>query len=301
MPKNGISGTNNNTTLNIRNENMKFLIITNSVLIDKKEIYTNLNNKGESIHYLIDKKGVQTQFSSENEKTFINGVSLFRGNLSLNKSSVHVMLVNSGNETYTKEQKDKLKDFLKDFRDRNPEIDLKVNFLGLSEVAIIEKQELREGEGRIFPRVQAPGKIFWTELAEELAEQGFGLFVPTTLEEKAEVWISPASSSLEILDLQSKLWDYGFGIEITGKYDEATKAWVTCFNHRYVPSVTQAIDLSIWSKASQLSLNHIRDYMNAKTNTLAQSFNSTNGFFTVSASATNVDNVDMHVVAKFIN
>lgn len=292
MPTNGISGTNNNKTINVRNESLKFLILTNSVLTDKKDIYPALYDKGASIHYLIDKGGFQTQFANENEQTFTNGRSQFRKNVSLNKSAVSVMFINTGSEAYTKEQKDKLKAFLNDFRERNPEIDLKINLLGLGEVATIEKKDIPDGEGKIFPRHQAPGKIFWEELAEELAAQGFGLFIPTTSEQKAEVCISPMSPQCEIIDLQNKLRDYGYALEASGKYDEATKAWVTRFNQRYVPDATQTIDASIWSKASQLSLDHILNYINTKTNTVTQSANSANGFFTASAPTENTDEVD---------
>lgn len=261
MDGNGISGTNNNKTINVRNEGIKFLILTNSVLTDKKDIYPALYDKGASIHYLIDKEGFQTQFADESEQTFTNGRSWFRKSNSLNKTAVNLMFVNSGYETYTQEQKDKFKAYLEDFKKRNPAIDLKINLLGLGEVATLTKKDVPEGEGKIFPRHEAPGKLFFWD---ELAELGFGLFIPTTPEQKGESWVSPASSELEIKALQENLQNYGYALETSGKYDNATKAWVTRFNQRYVPDPTQAIDASIWSKASQISLDHIQQYNNEK-------------------------------------
>ncbi len=100
MPNNGISGTNNNKTINVRDEKLTFLILTNSVITDKKDIYAALYDKGASIHYLIDKEGFQIQFANENEQTFTNVRSQFRNKVSLNKFAVNLMFVNSGSEAY---------------------------------------------------------------------------------------------------------------------------------------------------------------------------------------------------------
>ena len=267
MPKNGISGTTDNKTFTIRKESPQFLILTNSVTYTLPETLLALYNNGNSrsVHYLINQEGHQDQFTDEDLQSFTNGKSFFRGHSSLNQTAVNVMLLNNGNESYTEAQKDKLKAFLIDFRERNPGIDLKINLLGLGEVATVEKSDVPEGEGKLFPRHQAPGKIFWLELVEELAKQGFGLFIPTTLNEKAEALVSPASSPCDIIQLQNNLRDYGYALEASGKYDEATKAWVTRFNERYVPDATQTIDASIWSKASQKNLDNILHHLQVKT------------------------------------
>lgn len=286
MPNTGISGTNNNKTINVRDEQLTFLVLTNSVIIDKKDIYASLYDKGASIHYLIDKEGFQTQFANENEQTFTNGRSQFRDKNSLNKSAVNVMLINTGSEAYAAQQKNKLKAFLTDFRERNPKIDLKIDLLGLGEVAIAIKEGI-EGEGKIFPRHEAPGKIFWQEMAQELAEQGFGLFIPTTFEQKAEVCVSPESSESVINDLQTKLREYGYALEVSGKYDKATEAWVTRFNHRYVPDAPNA---HLWSKASQINLDNVLQYIFDKNYAMTQNLQSS--IFKPVASAPDVDTVD---------
>ncbi len=59
-----------------------------------------------------------------------------------------------------------------------------MNLLSLSEAAYYVKDDVPEGHGKIFPRHEVPGKIFWEELVEELAKQGFDLFIPTTLNKK---------------------------------------------------------------------------------------------------------------------
>lgn len=108
------------------------------------------------------------------------------------------------------------------------------------------------------PRHKAPGRDFpW----EELAKHGFGLFLSTTSEQKAQANITPDSSEQEILALQNSLKVYGYAIKPNGVYDEPTKEWINRFNTRYVPDATERLDPSIWSEASQLSLDHILNYL----------------------------------------
>lgn len=287
-----ISGTTDNKTFKIREKAVQFLILTNSVTPSIEETLVALYNKGNSrsVHHLINREGHQDQFAPEKMIiSFTSGKSFFRGNTSLNETAVHVMLLNTGSEAYTQEQKDKLVAFLNDFRKRHPEIDLKINLLGLGEVAT------NIGEGKIFPRHQAPGKIFWQEMAKELAEQGFGLFIETTPEQKRAVCVSPASSTSEITDLQNQLREYGYALEASGQYDDATKAWVTRFNQRYVPDAILADH--IWTEASQINLDNIVNYICDKSHTVTQSSIARSDFFTASAPV-NTDEVDTQQLAS---
>lgn len=278
MPNNGISRTNTNKTTNYRmEEKPKFLVITNSVSPTPEKALLALYRDGNSasVHYFIRKNGKQDQFHLEDNQSFTCGRSKFGEEESLNKTAISVMFINTGNEAYTEEQKAKFKAYLADFKERNPHIDLKINLVGLCEVATLIKEDVPAGEGKIFPRHEAPGKLFFWE---ELAELGFGLFVPTTVQQKTEIWVSPSSSEPEIKGLQENLQKYGYAIEASGKYDDATKAWVTRFNQRYVPGNTQELDAS-WTKASQISLDHIQQYINEKTNAATQVVSSQSSLF----------------------
>jgi N-acetyl-anhydromuramyl-L-alanine amidase AmpD len=259
MPNtNGMSGTNTNKNSKPREYNLQptLVVLTYSVLPNLKETLFILNNHGASVHYMIEENGNQIQFTNDaTDQTFCCGKSEFRGQTSLNQVSITIMLINDAQSVYKQQQITKLIDFFQDLAQRYPHLDLKKDIAGLSEVAV--QKELPS------PRHIAPGRFFpW----EQLAQQGFGLFLATTPEQKAEICISPASSQLQILTLQNKLRDYGYAIEANGNYDDITKAWVTRFNERYVPDPTQQLDAGLWSKASQLSLENILAYTHTKTN-----------------------------------
>jgi N-acetylmuramoyl-L-alanine amidase len=271
----GISGTNNNKDSKPRTKPVSLVVLTYSVSPDLEKTLITLNNRGASVHYIIEENGKQNQFTNDaTDITFCCGKSEFRGQSSLNEISINMMLINNAQSVFQEAQITKLIDFLQDLAQRYPNLDLKKDIAGLGEVAVQNDQP--------FPRHIAPGKFFpW----EQLAQQGFGLFLATTPEQKAEICVSPTSPEAKILDLQTKLRGYGYAIEASGIYDDATKAWVTRFNQRYVPDETNQLDASLWSKASQLSLEYIQQYLNTKTNIATQLPSSPNIFFNPSAPA----------------
>lgn len=297
MPNNGISETNDNKNSKPRKDNIlpQFVIFTYSVSPDLKDTLFSLNTRGASVHFIIDEDGKQIQFTNDlTQQTFCCGLSKHNDQTSLNQTSINVMFINDAMSAFKPEQISKSIKFLQDIAQRYPYMDLKRDLLGLGEVAISIDENAPSGEGKVFPRHQAPGKFFFWQ---ELAEQGFGLFCPATTEQKAEICISPCSSKEEILTLQENLQEYGYPIESSGIYDAATKAWVTRFNERYVPSsncddsMLQNADPSLWSKASQLNLQHILDYINSQKNTLSQSTNFQTSFFN-HASSTADNSID---------
>lgn len=260
---------NDNRSFKDRTQEVAAVIVTYSSSTDKGHTLATLNDRGASVHYLIEENGRQTyQLDQSKQVSFCCGKSGFRGKSSVNEFSINIMLMNDSMSFFKEEQISKLIESLEKIKEAFPHLDLKKDIAGLGEVAVQPDQPS--------PRHIAPGKFFpW----EQLAQQGFGLFLATTPEQKAEICISPASSEAEILDLQTKLRAYGYAIEASGIYDEATKAWVTRFNQRYVPDETNQLDASLWSKASQLSLEHIQQYLNTKTNIVTQLPSSQNSFF----------------------
>jgi N-acetylmuramoyl-L-alanine amidase len=277
MPTNGISGTNNNKNSKPRSKPANLAVLTYSVSPDLEKTLITLNNRGASVHYIIEENGNQIQFTNDaTDETFCCGKSEFRGQTSLNQVSINMMLINDAKNDFKKVQIDKLIVFFQDLAQRYPHLDLKIDVAGLGEAAIVRKEDVPAGEGKIFPRHKAPGREFpW----EECAQHGIGLFLSTTPEQKAETCISPESSKEEILSLQNSLKAYGYAIEASGIYDAATKEWVNRFNKRYVPDVTEQLDPTLWSKASQLSLEHVLAYINTKTNIVTQLPSSQNSFF----------------------
>lgn len=270
MPNtNGISGTNTNKNSKPRTKPANLVVLTYSVSPDLEKTLITLNNRGASVHYIIEENGNQIQFTNDaTDETFCCGKSEFRGQTSLNQINISMMLINDAKSVFKQEQITKLIAFLQDLAQRYPHLDLKKDIAGLGEIAVQKDQPS--------PRHIAPGKDFpW----EQLAQQGFGLFLVTTAEQKAEIYISPTSSQQEISSLQNSLKAYGYAIVASGIYDDATKEWVTRFNQRYVPDATKQLDSSLWSKASQLSLEHVLSYINTKANIATQLPSSQNSFF----------------------
>lgn len=271
-----------------RTQNLGLNVITYSVSTDLSTTLAALQNTGASIHYLIEENGNETvKLDEKTQVSFCCGKSKFRDKPSVNEYSISIMLMNDAQSPFKKEQIDTLIARLKSIKEAFPDLDLKKDIVGLGEVAVETNSSS--------PRHIAPGKFFpW----QQLAEQDFGLFIPTSSEEKAKTCVSPASSELEIKALQENLQSYGYAIEASGKYDDATKAWVTRFNQRYVPDPTQAIDTSIWSKASQISLDHIQQYVNAKTNGATQvAFSPGSLFNKPTAPAANTDEVSVQTAS----
>jgi len=281
-----------NRDFKARDQKVELNVVTYSVLTDLGATLATLQNNGASIHHLIEENANETiKLDEKTQVSFCCGVSQFRNKPTVNEYSINTMLMNDGKSPFKPEQINTLITRLKKDGEQFPYLDPKKDIAGLGEVAIIEVKrvekdgklvylldkkeiEFKEGEGKIFPRHIAPGKFFpW----KQLADQGLGLFIETTPEDKADILLSPDKGSKhEILALQKELIEYGLAIQASEIYDEATKDWVTRFNQRYVPDPnlqidgTQKIDPSVWSKASQRSLNFILEYINKKTNTNTQ-------------------------------
>jgi N-acetyl-anhydromuramyl-L-alanine amidase AmpD len=262
---------NDNRDFKNRKQEIGLIVLTYSVTTDKGVTLATLNDNGASIHYLLEENGRQTyKLDQSNQVSFCCGKSEFRGKSSVNEFSINIMLMNDSESPFKQAQIDKLISTLGKIKEAFPHLDLKIDIAGLGEVAVQKDSPS--------PRHIAPGKFFpW----EQLAQHGFGLFLSTTPEQKAEVCISPESSEPEILALQTKLKEYGYAIASNGVYDDATKAWVTRFNQRYVPDSTQQIDASIWSKASQLSLEYIQNYKNELKQAITQTTASAPSLFKV--------------------
>jgi N-acetylmuramoyl-L-alanine amidase len=87
-------------------------------------------------------------------------------------------------------------------------------------------------------RKQDPGEKFPWEL---LSESGIGHWVRAAPLDLAGVTLKPGESGEQVTRLQRTLRNYGYGIEETGLYDDATRDVVTAFQRHFRPARVDGI------------------------------------------------------------
>ena len=182
---------------------------------------------GVSSHYLIDGEGRIFQMVAEQHRAWHAGEAVWAGDSDINSCSIGIEIQNQGAAlakvpAYGKAQMDAVVALCKDIVQRHNIEPHRV--LGHSDVAPHRKQD--------------PGAHFdWQRLARE----GVGLwFDQISTDEQLPLELN---NSDEIKGLQEKLCEIGYGLEITGEFDERTHLVVTAFQRHYRPSlVNGALD-----------------------------------------------------------
>ncbi|WP_342278827.1 N-acetylmuramoyl-L-alanine amidase [Candidatus Tisiphia endosymbiont of Myopa tessellatipennis] len=195
---------------------------------------------GTSVHYIIDKEPnakneQQYQYHNDSkEKAFYAGKSSWKGQEKVNDLGIGIMFINDAKSAFTDSQITKVIKLLEDIKVRYPNWDNKDNLVGLGEVA---------------ERHIAPGKFFpW----KQLADAGFGKFIPTTKEQAEHILIRKDDEGQKVSHVQTQLKEHGYGIEVDGKCGDKTATWFEKFNTRYVLEQSPPNE---WSEASQLVLD----------------------------------------------
>ncbi|WP_342271370.1 N-acetylmuramoyl-L-alanine amidase [Candidatus Tisiphia endosymbiont of Parasteatoda lunata] len=222
------------------------VVLTYSVGNTLNSAIDTLQYNGTSVHYIIDKepnnkKEQQYQYHNDLEsKTFFAGKSSWKGQEKVNDFGISIMFINDAESAFTESQISKVIELLKDIKVRYPNLNLEENLVGLGEVA---------------ERHVAPGKFFpW----KQLADAGFGKFIPTTKEQAEQILIRKGDKDTEVSKkvshVQEQLKDHGYGIEVDGKCGDKTASWFEKFNTRYVPEQSPPNE---WSEASQFVLDEL--------------------------------------------
>ena len=240
VDNNGISESNSSTYTMPREQGIKpsCIVVTYSVVPSLEEAVISLQNRGASVHYIIDTDGKQYKYHDDYDKASFAGKSHWKGQESVNGFGIGIMFINDARDEqfkdFTQPQIDQAKTLLKDLSNKHPEIDMKHDLVGLGEVA---------------ERHISPGpKFFW----KELAEKGFGIFRPSTEQETKNILIVKDQQDAQVTSVQSQLKKYGYNITESGICDVSTQDWFWKFNTRYVPN---QYPLDEWSEGSQHSLN----------------------------------------------
>lgn len=172
----------------------------------------------QGVHYLIGKNGQITQvFPHDAIMTYFAGRSYFKGDSSLNKNSIGIMLGNKGwpeqGDLYSEQQIKTLKDLVESLKVEYPQAQV----LELAEVATDRHIAL----GNFFPRSEFKEMV---KLPENTSY---------------ECRIKSGDSGEAVTELQTKLSQFGYGsagaaLSITGVYDEATLKVADIFHKVHV-------------------------------------------------------------------
>ena len=180
-----------------------------------------------SSHYVVFENGRIVQCVPEEQRAWHAGVSFWAGETDINSCSVGVEIVNPGHEfgyrDFPLRQVAAVIALCRSIRGRHAGIKSD-RILAHSDVAPSRKQD--------------PGEKFPWPL---LAESGIGHWVrPAPLDlDGATVKLGDHGESVQAL--QRRLAGYGYGIEATGNYDEATRGVVTAFQRHFRPARVDGI------------------------------------------------------------
>jgi N-acetylmuramoyl-L-alanine amidase len=166
-----------------------------------------------SSHYLVHEDGRVVQMVRERDRAWHAGKSFWRGTTDINSCSVGIEIVNPGHTLG-------YRDFPK------AQIDAVIGLCaGLAARHAIPPERVLAHSDVAPGRKIDPGERFpW----RQLAEAGIGHFVaPTRLGRDRA--IGPGERGPAVEEVQSLLSAYGYGVQVTGAYDEPTGFVVSAF------------------------------------------------------------------------
>lgn len=178
-----------------------------------------------SCHYLVDERGRITRMVEEDRRAFHAGVSHWAGETDINSASIGIEIANPGHEhgyvDFPEAQMAAVEALSLDILSRHDIPPHRV--LGHSDVAPARKTD--------------PGERFdWGRLAAK----GIGHWVPPA-PQTGGGFLQQGDAGDGVAALQMLLATYGYGIEATGTFDEATTIVVTAFQRHFRPGRVDGI------------------------------------------------------------
>ncbi len=217
-----------------QNFRQKYLILHYTALPDDKSI-TVLTQQSVSAHYLVNNTGDNEiyQLVDENKRAYHAGVSAWRADKNLNDTSIGIEIVNTGYTTDTsgkrifapfdEAQIKKVAALVKDIavRYQIPP----TNILAHSDIAPTRKQD----PGPLFPWKRLYDEYQIGMWYDEAAKQSFyDLAVSTDFPSKY-------NDSTFIFNVQMQLQQFGYALDFSGKWDDATKQTIEAFQYHFRP------------------------------------------------------------------
>jgi N-acetylmuramoyl-L-alanine amidase len=172
-----------------------------------------------SAHYTVDEDGTVYAHVDEAARAWHAGVSFWAGATDINARAIGIEIVNPGHEFG-----------YRDFPAAQIEAVIALSRAILARHAIAPARVLAHSD--VAPaRKQDPGERFpWGKLAEA----GIGLW-PRGARRPHRRALQQGMTGSDVRILQTKLAQYGYGIEETGAYDAATGLVVTAFQRHFRP------------------------------------------------------------------
>lgn len=229
-----------------QNFRQKYLILHYTVLPDDKSIEV-LTKQSVSAHYLVNNLGDNEiyQLVDENKRSYHAGVSAWRADKNLNDTSIGIEIVNMGYkadatgaktfEPFSDDQIKKVAALAKDIVTRY-QIPA-TNVLAHSDIAPTRKQD--------------PGPLFpWKKLYDEYKiGMWYDEAAKQTLLTTAQTDISTKyNDAAFIYTIQMALQKFGYALDSSGKWDDATKKTIEALQYHFRPQNYNGImDAETWA------------------------------------------------------
>lgn len=229
-----------------QNFRQRYLILHYTALPDDKSV-TVLTQQGVSSHYLVNNTGDNQiyQLVDENKRSYHAGVSAWRNDKNLNDTSIGIEIVNTGFTTdgtgkrvfapFSDEQVKKVAALAKDIVTRY-QIPA-TNVLAHADIAPTRKQD----PGPMFPWKKLYDEYQIGMWYDEAAKQNFLTLAQTDLAAKY-------NDASFIFGIQTALQKFGYALEFSGRWDDATKKTIEAFQYHFRPQNYDGImDAETWA------------------------------------------------------
>lgn len=237
-----------------QNFRQRYLILHYTALPDDKSI-TVLTQQAVSAHYLVNNTGDNEiyQLVDENKRAYHAGVSSWRSDKNLNDTSIGIEIVNAGfpNGTgqrifapFSDDQVKKVAALAKDIitRYQIPP----TNVLAHADIAPTRKQD----PGPMFPWKKLYDEYQIGMWYDEAAKQNYFDLAQTE-------FVTRYSEPAFIFSIQTALQKFGYGMELSGKWDDATKKTIEAFQYHFRPQNYDGVmDAETWAILQALNLKY---------------------------------------------
>ncbi|WP_312298169.1 N-acetylmuramoyl-L-alanine amidase [Chryseobacterium sp.] len=238
-----------------QNFRQRYLILHYTALLDDKSVSV-LTQQAVSAHYLVNNTGDNEiyQLVDENKRAYHAGVSSWRNDKNLNDTSIGIEIVNTGYTTdstgkrifasFSDDQMKKVAALVKDIVTRY-QIPA-TNVLAHADIAPTRKQD----PGPMFPWKKLYDQYQIGMWYDEAAKQNYFDLAQTE-------FVTRYSDPTFIFSIQTALQKFGYGMELSGKWDDATKKTIEAFQYHFRPQNYDGVmDAETWAILQALNLKY---------------------------------------------